>query len=246
MMLCFVSTQMMAFELKGRTEFAGVYSINSAVSGVVNNVLVRPGQLVKRDELLLKLDERPFQASVTQAEAMVTLRKPARDQMLTELERAQELFDRDSLALVELQQSENNLQVAEGELAAAEAQLELANYHLLQASISAPDDLLVLDVNTHPMQFINTAVSDEALIVLANHHEMLAISFLGPDQWDAGLVGKPAQVDYLGKQYRGRVISLDYRRRQDSSNSDGFELRVLFVASGEIPANMPVTIEIQN
>ena len=245
LVMVFLSGPLGAVELKGRTEFSGVFPLNSAVSGVVSDVLVQPGQRVKRDQLLLKLDDRPFQASVAAAKATVTMREPVRRQMLTELEKAQELYDRDSLALVELQNAENNLQIAEGELAAAEAQVDLASYQLSQTLLAAPADLLVLEVNTYPRHYINTEVSDQALIVLANHREMMAVTYLGPDQWDTGLIGKPAVVDYLGKEYRGKVIGLDYRRNSTASNADGFELRVLFVAGGEIPANMPVTIDIQ-
>lgn len=242
----FFATPLLAVELKGRTDFSKLYSLNSAVSGIVSDVYVSPGQVVKRDDILLKLDGRPFQARVAAAKAIVTIRKPVRDQMLTELERAQELYDRNSLARVVLQNAENNLQIAEGELAEAEAKLQLASYEFSQSRVSAPDDLLVLDVNTHTNQYINTEVSDQPLMVLANHYEMLAIAYLGPDQWNAGLVGKPAQIDYLGRKFRGKVINLEYRRRAQSNSSDGFELRVKFVASGEIPANMPVTIDIQN
>ena len=244
--MLFFTTPLLAVELKGRTDFSELYSLNSAVSGVVSKVYVSAGQLVKRDDVLLKLDARPFQAKVAEAKAVVTMRKPVRDQMLTELERAQELYYRDSLARVVLQNAENNLQIAEGELAAAEAKLQLASYELGQSTIRAPDDLLVLDVNTHARQYINTEVSDQPLVVLANHYEMLAIAYLGPDQWDAGLVGKAAQIDYLGRKISGKVISLEYRRRPKPDSPDGFELRVEFVASGEIPANMPVTIDIQN
>lgn len=242
----FFATPLLAVELKGRTDFSKLYSLNSAVSGIVSDVYVSPGQVVKRDDILLKLDGRPFQARVAAAKAIVTIRKPVRDQMLTELERAQELYDRNSLARVVLQNAENNLQIAEGELAEAEAKLQLASYEFSQSRVSAPDDLLVLDVNTHTNQYINTEVSDQPLMVLANHYEMLAIAYLGPDQWNAGLVGKPAQIDYLGRKFRGKVINLEYRRRAQSNSLDGFELRVKFVASGEIPANMPVTIDIQN
>lgn len=239
------STQLSAFELKGRSEFSKVYALNSAVSGIVSEVRVEPGQSVKHGDVLLKLDATPYRAAVAAANAKVTIREPVRNQMQIELEKAQELYDRDSLALVELQQAENNLQIAEGKLAAAEAALQLTKFELNQSVLRAPDDLLVLKVNTHPHQYVNTGVSDRPLITLANHQQMIAISFLGPDQWDPGLVGKPARVNYLGKNYSGKVTGLGYRRNAETNGSDGFELRVLFLASGQIPANMPVTIDIQ-
>lgn len=160
--MSFFTGPLLAVELKGRTDFSELYSLNSAVSGIVSEVYVSAGKVVKRDDVLLKLDDRPFQAKVAAAKAIVTMRKPVRDQMLTELEKAQELYDRDSLALVELQNAQNNLQIAEGELAAAEAQLQLAVYEFSQSTVTAPDDLLVLDVNTHARQYINTEVSDQA------------------------------------------------------------------------------------
>ncbi len=239
------STQLHAIELRGRSEFSRVYALNSAVSGIVREIQVQPGQLVKRGDVLLKLDATPYQAAVEAANAKVTIRVPVRNQMQIELEKAQELYDRDSLALVELQQAENNLQIAEGHLAAAEAALQLTKFELNQSTLKAPEDLLVLKISTHPNQYINTGVSDRPLITLANHREMMAITFLGPDQWNPDLVGKPAQVNYLGKIYPGKVIGVGYQRDAEANGSDGFELRVLFIASGQIPANMPVTIDIQ-
>ncbi len=243
--LFLLSTQLFAIELKGRSEFSKVYALNSAVSGIVREVRVQPGQTVKRGEVLLKLDTTPYRAAVASANAKVATREPVRDQMQIELEKAQELYDRDSLALVELQQAENNLQIAEGEFVAAMAALQLAKFELNQTTLEAPDNLLVLKVNSHPYQYVNTGVSDRPLITLVNHHQMMAITFLGPDQWNPDLVGKSAQVNYLGKNYQGKVTLLGYQRDIESNGSDGFELRVLFVASGQIPANMPVTIDIQ-
>ncbi len=239
------SSQLLAIELKARSEFSKLYALNAAISGIVDEVLVRPGQSVKRGDILLKLDATPYRAAVAVANAKVTIREPVRNQMQIELEKAQELYDRDSLALVELQQAENNLQIAAGKLAAAEAVLQLAKFELNQSTLKSPEDLLVLKVNTHQYQYVNTEVSDKPLITLANHRQMIAVTFLGPDQWNPDLVGKPALVSYLGKNYQGKVIGLGYQRNAEANGSDGFELRVLFLADGQIPANMPLTIEIQ-
>lgn len=236
------STQLFALELKGRSDFSQAYALNPAVSGIVSEVLVRQGDLVKRGDILVKLNATPYQAAVSAASANVTVREPTKTQMLTELEKAQELYDRESLALFDLQQAENNLQIAEGELAAAEAALQMAMFELNQTIIKSPDDLLVLKVDTYPQHYVNTEANERSLVTLVNHRQMHAVAYLGPDQWNPELVGKAAKINYLGKNYQGMVISLGYQR---DSGSDGFELRVLFVASGKIPANMPVTIDIQ-
>jgi len=60
-----------------------------------------------------------------------------------------------------------------------------------------------------------------------------------------GLIGKSAQLKYRGNSYRGKAGALDFPRDVDANASDGFKLRVFFVASDNNPANMPVTIDIQ-
>ncbi len=60
------------------------------------------------------------------------------------------------------------------------------------------------------------------------------------------LVGKNARIIYRNKFYPREVIAVGYDQIKPGGTSAAFELRVLFVASGEIPANMPVTIQIQD
>ena len=55
-----------------------------------------------------------------------------------QLERAQELYDRDSLSQIELMRAENKVKAAKGKYDAAVAQEKLAAYYLSQAVIRAP------------------------------------------------------------------------------------------------------------
>ena len=239
------SGQAIALQLNGYTDFSQRLGLNLGVSGYVAGIAVRSGQLVKQGELLLSLDERHFEAALERARAKVKTHTPARSQMLIELEKAQELYDRDSLALVELQQAENNLQLAEGQLDMARADLHEAELELRQSSLLATIDGLVLQVHTHKSRYINTQVTDQTLVTLVDNQSMLAIASLTPEQWNLALVGKPASIVFHAKTYTGEVVNLSNDLVQQSSGQRLYELQVLFVASGEIPANMPVTIEIQ-
>jgi len=239
------SSNVLALQLEGHTDFAQRLLLNLGESGYVAEVLVTSGQSVKQGERLLSLDQRRFQAALKRAQAMVKTRTPTHSQMLTELEKAQELYDRDSLALVDLQQAENNLKLAEGELDMAQADLNEAQLDLKQSSLHAPIDGLVLHLHTHKNRYINTQVVDHTLVTLVDNQNMVAIAGLTVEQWKPELVGKSARVDFRGITYTGKVIKVANDMKRQSPDQGWYELQVLFVASGEIPANMPVTIDIQ-
>ena len=82
-------------------------------------------------------------------------------------------------------------------------------------------------------------------MTLVDSQQMLAIASLSPEGWNPALLGKTVSINYRGKRYQGKVIELAYELTRQSNTSPAFELKVLFVASGEIPANMPLTILIQ-
>ena len=239
------SGKIYALELEGRTDFSLRLPINVGVSGYVAEIFVTRGQSVKQGERLLSLDPSRFQVAVERAQAQVKTRTPAFQQMSTEFEKAQELYDRDSLSQVELQQAENNLLLAEAELDMAKAELNDAQLGLKQTNLHAPVNGLILRVNTYQNRFVNTHVADQTLVNLVNNQQMHAIAGLTTEQWNPELLGKSAMVKFRDKSFSGKVISVANDRDIQDSNQSLYELRVLFVARGEIPANMPVTIEIQ-
>ena len=244
-LLLVLSTQASALQLNARSDFLQRYELNAAVTGIVSEVLVKNGQIVKQGDVLLTFDKTLYQSAVDRAKAMFKLHEPAQIQMQSELEKAQELFDRDSLSLIDLQQAENSLQEAEAQLDAVREDLFKAEFELQQTSVRAPVDGLVLAIHTHRQRYFDPDVSDQTLVTLVDSQQMLAIASLSPEKWDLALLGKAVSINYRGKKYQGKVIEIAYDRANQSNASPAFELKVLFVASGEIPANMPLTILIQ-
>ena len=243
-MLLICSTQVGALQLNARSEFVQRFELNAAVSGVVSQVFVQIGQRVNQGEVLLELDNTAYQAEVNRAQALIKSLQPAQIQMQSELEKAQELFDRDSLSMIDLQQAENNLLHAEGQLEAMKAVLQKAEYELAHTAVRAPIDGLVLAIKTHTQRFINTQVDNQTLVTLVDNREMLAVAPVSADNWHSSLVGKSAEISFRGKKYQGKVVELAFDHADKGSSEPAFEVRVLFVASGEIPANMPLIINI--
>ena len=99
-LLCIGSTQAFAIEFNGRTEFAQQLALNSSISGRIELIRVAVGQRVSSGETLLTLVTTGLQANADSARAQVDSLTPAVARMQTEMEKAQELFDRDSLVTI--------------------------------------------------------------------------------------------------------------------------------------------------
>lgn len=162
--------------------------------------------------------------------------------MLTEMEKSQELYDRDTLALVALQQAQQNHAIAAARLAAAEAKLALAQFHLSQALIHSPIDGIVLDISTFPGQYINTQVNDQILLTVADNRSMSVQALLPVERYSRSLLNRPARVTYLKQEFAGKVVTIDRQVSMGANNHPAMIMRILFSADGSLPAGLPVKI----
>ena len=173
LLLLLSSRPILALDLSGIAEFEHRLTINSSISARVESVHVRVGQSVASGDLLLTLVSTGLQSLVDAALAQVESLAPEVEKMQIELDKAQELYDRDALARSGLARArKSNHTIAAARLNEAEARLALAQFHLSQAEIRSPIDGIVLDISTFPGQYINTRVSNQALMTVADNRAM--------------------------------------------------------------------------
>jgi len=244
LLLLLLTAPVQALTLNGFTRFGDSVAVNAGTDGVIQRIAVRPGQRVARGDLLLQLDDRPHKARLAQARARAERLKPALQTAELEFERAQELYDRDSLSTVALQKAESRLAEARGAYQAALAEQQLAEYFLQLTRIRAPMEGRVLSLDARIGQYVNPEVGLTPLLVLVRTRSMQAVGTLGSEQWDHELVGRSASVTYRGQRYAGRVEEVGLERVKTGSGLSGYPLRVRFETERLIPADMPVSIEI--
>ena len=87
----------------GSASAADKVELTTRVSGVVAEVLAKPGQRVKKGAVLLRLDRSVLQARVDEATAEHALAVADEADAKRELERAQELFNRTVSSASELE-----------------------------------------------------------------------------------------------------------------------------------------------
>ena len=243
-LLCLASTRLLAIALNGQTEFAQRLTLNSSISGRVQVINVAVGQQVAAGEVLLSLVPTGLKANADIAAAQVGSLAPAVDRMLVEMEKAQELFDRDSLALVELQLAEQNYAIAQANLAGAKARLTRALFRLSQADIISPINGVVLSIATFAGQYINTTVNNQTLLTVVDNSSMTVQSQIPLELWKESIMGKPARITVQQKTYQGKVIGASKQVTIGDNNHPAVRLRIQFAADGKLEAGLPATINI--
>jgi len=245
LLVALLSLPAQAIDLSGIAEFERRLTLNSSISARVARVHVQIGQAVATGDLLLSLVPTGLQAHVDIASAQVDALAPRVERMLTELNRAQELYDRDSLARIALQQAQQDHSIAAAKLAAAVAKLDLALFHLSQAQLRSPIDGIVLSINTFPGQYINTQVNEQTLLTVADSRSMSVQALLPVELYRKSLINKPVKVTYLKQSFRGKVVAIDRQVSMGANNHPAMFLQIKFATDGSLPAGLPVKIKIE-
>jgi HlyD family secretion protein len=138
-------------QASGKIRPKTMVDVSAAVSGKVLEVAVKEGDTVKKGQLLLKIDPKPFQTQVEQLEASIESARATVDQLQANLK--QEKLDRDRLdhlyeqqlvSLNEAQKARTTVEVEEARVRGGEQEL-----HRLNANLSeAKHELSKVDVNS--------------------------------------------------------------------------------------------------
>jgi membrane fusion protein, multidrug efflux system len=205
--------------------------ITARVQGVLEAANFKEGQFVKKDELLFRIDPRPFEAALAQARAMLL-----RDQaQLKNANRDNQLYENlNKLGAVSRQQrdtSATNVEVLAATVAADEAAINVAQLNLGYTEIRSP-----VDGKTGPMliQPGNMIVTGGAPLVTIAQIQPIKISFNLP-QADLPLIlarektkGLIANVDT--QDLKGKPLSapVDFTSNAVNNQSGTIELRATF------------------
>lgn len=142
--------------------------LTTRVSGVVDQVLVKAGQSVKKGAILLRLDKTILQARFDEAVAEQARAQADEADAKREFDRAQELFNRTVSSTTEFDAAALRQARAQATLSAATARRVIAQKNLDDAELKAPFDGVVSAVPGAPGTVVAADCQPKTLVILSS------------------------------------------------------------------------------
>jgi multidrug efflux system membrane fusion protein len=124
----------------GNVEAFSTVSIKARVDGQIVELNFREGDPVKKGAVLFRIDPRPYQSTLRQAEANAMRDAAARDQARSQERRYKELLDKNFISKEAYAQIRTNAETADAAARASRAAVENARLNLEYCTITSPLD----------------------------------------------------------------------------------------------------------
>jgi RND family efflux transporter MFP subunit len=215
--------------------------LSTPVSGVIESVAANTGERVEAGQLLLQLDQRPFESALRDAQAQLRKYRLQRDEAGRELERTRELYERRVISVHDLQVAEIAFAAADSDYASAVAALDAVTLECEYSTLQAPFAGLVLDVGvTAGMTVINTQQATP-LLTLAQDRPMHALAQVTVETLAGFVSGQSATVTVNGRRFNGTVRHIG----AEPDSSGQYTLTVSFEpGDATLRAGLPASIDI--
>jgi RND family efflux transporter MFP subunit len=140
--------------------------LSTRVSGVVEDVYVKPGQSVKKGAMLLRLNKVIYQAQALEAGAESDRLRAEAAEAKRDLDRAEELYSRTVSSTTELDSAKLRNTRAQSALTVAEARSTIAKKNLADTELKAPFNGVVAAVPAAPGVVVASDCQPRALVVM--------------------------------------------------------------------------------
>ncbi len=164
----------------GNVEAYTSVAVKSRVDGQIMEVNFREGQEAKKGEVLFRIDPRPFEAALKQAEAQALRDVASRDQAASQERRYQELLEKNFVSKEAYAQYRTNAQTADATSRASQAALENARLNLEYTVIRSPIDGYVGRALLQAGNMVKA--NDTIALVVINQVRPVYVSFAIPEQ----------------------------------------------------------------
>lgn len=127
-------------EYVAQTQSSRLVNIYARVSGFLESRVYTEGQLVKKGDVLFRIDAKPFEVQLVQAEAALTRQKAALELARLNLARTKPLAAQDALSQKDLDDATSQFESASAAVEQAKAEVESARLNLSYCTITSPCD----------------------------------------------------------------------------------------------------------
>jgi HlyD family secretion protein len=225
--------------------------VKSKASGLIETMPVEEGDLVRKGDLICRLDQTDIQAEVDQAQADLDIAKAEYTQAENTFGRRQQLFEKKLISQEERDEADLAVARAKGNLIRAQTKLDQANVRLSETIVRSPIDGVILQKYVEPGQIIASGISNVGGgTAIADVADMRFVYVeAGIDEIDVGKirVGQSAKVvaeAYPQMKFDGSIIRIAPEARVDQ-NVTLFDV-IVEVANTDarLKSGMNATVEI--
>ncbi|WP_416424751.1 HlyD family secretion protein [Pseudomonas sp. App30] len=199
---------------------ADIINVAPDVSGVVVEVPVHDNQLVKKGDVLMRIDPAHYQVAVDQAKALVASRKATWQMREVNAKRR---ADMDNLVVSKESREDagNTASAAQADYQQAVAALDAAQLNLARTQVVASVDGYVTNLNVHPGDYAKVG---EAKMAVVDRHSFWVYGYFEESKLPNVKVGDKAQLQMMsGEVLKGHVESIS-RGIYDRDNPESREL----------------------
>ena len=164
----------------GNVEPYSTVALKARVDGQIMAVNFKEGQEVRKGDVLFRIDPRPFEAALKQAEANAMRDAAARDQARSQERRYQELLEKNFVSKEAYAQIRTNAETAEATVKASQAALENARINLAYCTIASPLDGYVGKTLLQVGNLVKA--NDVGALVVINQVRPIYVNFAVPEQ----------------------------------------------------------------
>ncbi|PLY14316.1 MAG: hypothetical protein C0631_11705 [Sedimenticola sp.] len=224
-----VSISAVAEEIGATLEWSKRVELGVTLSGVIETVAVKPGQRVKKGDLLVALDDSYFKARVAKAEAELGEAKQNQEEGVRELERATELYDRTVLSDHDLHMAQIGEARAKALWHKAQAELAEARIRLQQSRIQAPFAGVITGVFAQTGQAVVSGLAAQPLVEMADDSQLIARAEITPEQINNIGDQTDFSVDIAGNRFPAKLLQIGLQPlRGATSGAPLYDLQVSF------------------
>ncbi|TMO73541.1 efflux transporter periplasmic adaptor subunit [Pseudoalteromonas sp. S3785] len=202
------------------------------VSGIIDSIEFKEGDVVKQGDVLFQLDKRPFAAVVASLEAQIHSAEAALEQAVSEDKRAMRLLERKAISTEQAQARTSTLRQREAQLAALQAQLTSAKLDLEFTSVVSPIDGIISRANITKGN--NVLAGQSVLTSIVSNKAMYAYFDVDERTWNSAFNDVTAQsrqtvvMQKVGQKefaYQGHINFID---NQINSATGTLRVRAVF------------------
>jgi multidrug efflux system membrane fusion protein len=164
----------------GNVQARSTVALKSRVDGQLMQAVVQEGQLVKKGDLLFRLDGRPLEAQLRQAEASLARDQANLEKALSDQSRFESLAQKGISPKTKLEEAETSVAALRAAIRASQAAVEIARLNLEYATIRAPVDGRVGSFLLAPGNMVKA--NDTQAILMLTEVRPINVAFALPEQ----------------------------------------------------------------